>query len=115
MSQIIFTDWFHKVFIPFVKRDLQTKGLPPKEILVLDNAPSHPEADLLKSEDGNITCYFLPANTTSLIQPMDQSVIKTLKRRYRKKFIQQLVSDDEESISLKELWKAYNVKNINCK
>lgn len=77
MTQAIFSDWFKNVFVPFVQNDLKSKGLPPKAVLVLDNAPSHPEDDL-KSDDGNITCYFLPANTTSLIQPMDQSVIITI-------------------------------------
>ena len=54
MTQALFTDWFHKVFVPYVQQDLKSKNLPPKAILVLDNAPSHPE-DHLKSEDGNIT------------------------------------------------------------
>lgn len=110
MTQSIFTDWFHNVFVPNVRRDLISKNLPPKAILVLDNAPSHPE-DVLKSDDGNITCCFLPANTTSLIQPMDQSVIVSMKRRYRKKFIQRLVAE-EEDISLIDYWKSYNLKNV---
>lgn len=76
---------------------------------MLDNAPSHPECGQLVSEDGNITCHFLPANTTSLIQPMDQSVIETLKRRYRKK-LQELIT--EEEMSLKEYWKQYNLKHV---
>lgn len=99
-----------KVFVPCVQQDLKLKNLPPKAILVLDNAPAHPEESLLRSDDGNITCYFLPANTTSLIQPMDQAVIETFKRRYRKKFIQDLVM--EEDLNLQEYWKAYNLKNV---
>lgn len=110
MSQAIFTDWFHKIFVPNVRKDLKSKNLPPKAILLLDNAPSHPECSQLISEDGNISCHFLPANTTSLIQPMDQSVIESFKRRYRKKFIQQLVS--EENTTLQEYWKTYNMKNV---
>lgn len=73
MSQEIFIKWFHEVFVPNVKNDLQSKNLPPKAILLLDNAPTHPEVSQLTSADGNISCHFLPANTTSLIQPMDQS------------------------------------------
>lgn len=109
MTQSIFTDWFKNVFVPYVQRDLKSKNLPPKAILVLDNAPSHPEDDL-KSDDGNITCCFLPANTTSLIQPMDQSVIVAMKRRYRKKFIQRLVAEDDTSLI--DYWKAYNIKDV---
>lgn len=54
MSQSIFSHWFKNVFVPYVQRDLKAKKLPPKAVLVLDNAPSHPEAELLKSDDGNI-------------------------------------------------------------
>lgn len=107
MTQVIFTDWFKTKFVPYVRNDLESKNLPPKAVLVLDNAPSHPEN--LQSDDGNIFCYFLPANTTSLIQPMDQSVIETLKRRYRKKFMQILLSED---VSLKDYWKAYDMKHV---
>lgn len=97
-----------KVFVPHVRKSLKSKNLPMKAILILDNAPAHPELSLLCSDDGNITCFFLPANTTSLLQPMDQSVIETFKRRYRKKFIENLVM--EEDVSLIDYWKSYNLK-----
>lgn len=64
MTQELFTKWFKNVFVPNVEHDLRVKNLPPKAILVLENALSHPEAEL-KSDNGNITCYFLPANTTN--------------------------------------------------
>lgn len=41
---------------------------------------------------------------------MDQSVIETFKRRYRKRFLQKLVSEDE--FSLIDYWKQYNLKNV---
>lgn len=110
MNRTIFADWFKQVFVPQVQKDLKSKGLPPKAILVLDNAPCHPEEETLTSSDGNVTCFFLLANSTSLMQPMDQSVIETTKRRYRKKFLQQLLSEDE--MSLIEFWKKYNVKDV---
>ncbi|XP_053949347.1 jerky protein homolog-like [Anastrepha ludens] len=95
-------------FVPNVRNYLITEGLSQKAVLVLDNAPSHPVEDLT-SDDGNIFCYFLPPNSTAVLQPMDQSVIETLKRRYRKKFIQDLVS--QENIDLADYWKNYNIKN----
>ncbi|XP_055308293.1 jerky protein homolog-like, partial [Sitodiplosis mosellana] len=110
MEQEIFAEWFKKVFIPLVRQELKSKNLPPKAVLLLDNAPTHPEAGSLQSDDGNIKCIFLPANTTSSVQPMDQSVIETFKRRYRKKFIEALVT--EETVSIIEYWKAYNMKNV---
>ena len=47
---------------------------------------------------------YLPKNTTSKIQPMDQGVISTLKQHYRKKLIKDMVSVDQGLLSfLKEL------------
>lgn len=109
MSQIIFSDWFHKKFVPQVKAHLAEKKLPQKALLLMDNAPTHPTGEI-KSDDGNITCFFLPANTTSLIQPMDQGIIENMKRRYRKMFIEGLLSSDD-AITVKEFWKGYTIKD----
>ena len=46
--------------------------------LVIDNATCHPKLDLV-----NIELVFLPPNTTSHSQPMDQGVIANFKRHYR--------------------------------
>jgi len=52
-----------------------------KALLLLDN---HPDIANLVSNDGNSKAMFLPANTTTLIQPMDQEVLEAVKRRYGK-------------------------------
>lgn len=109
MSQDIFQDWFHKMFVPKVKSHLASKGLPQEAMLLMDNAPTHPSRDM-KSDDGKITCHFLPANTTSLVQPMDQGIIESMKRRYRKGFIQKLVSA-EQRLTVKDFWKSYTIKD----
>ena len=46
--------------------------------LVLDNATYHPSVAL-----SNIKLVFLPPNTTSHTQPMDQGIIANFKRHYR--------------------------------
>lgn len=51
------------------------EGLDFKVLLLVDNAGGH--ADDL-SYDG-VQIEFLPPNTTSLIQPMDQGIIRVLK------------------------------------
>jgi len=66
MDQTIFTDWFHKVFVPQVKVYLAEKQSPQKALLLMENAPTHLFGEL-KSDDGNITCLFIPANTTPLL------------------------------------------------
>ena len=54
-----------------------------KALLLLDNAPAHPSDKSLVAHNGRIRVLYLPANTTSIIQPMDQGVIVSAKRMYR--------------------------------
>lgn len=110
MNQEIFADWFHNVFVPYVRKDLKSKNLPPNAILLLDNAKSHPTVDQLSSDDGNITLLFLPPNTTPLLQPMDQSVIETFKRLYRKKFMQNLLNED--NMTILDYWKQFDLRDV---
>ena len=58
-----------------------------KIVLIVDNCPAHPIVDGLKA----IELMFLPPNTTSKTQPMDQGVIRSLKAKYRRKIIKRLI------------------------
>ena len=58
-----------------------------KVALIIDNCPAHPTIDNLKS----IELIFLPPNTTSKLQPMDQGVIRSLKAYYKALALQRLV------------------------
>jgi hypothetical protein len=78
MDATLSREWFHEKFVPAVSRHLKSRNLPEKTRFVLDNAPSHTNESELKK--GNKSS-FLPANVTSLIQPMDQGIIQSLKRR----------------------------------
>ena len=91
MDRAIFTDWFFKHFVPEVKQYLQSKSLPPKALLLLDNAPSYPPISSLISMNGGIKCLYLPPNVTSLIQPMDQGVLGNKKRRYKRDLLRKLL------------------------
>ncbi|XP_071056565.1 jerky protein homolog-like [Onthophagus taurus] len=62
-------EWFHNDFGPEVRR------LPPKALLILNNAPAHGPNENLASSDALIQTLFLPPNCTPLLQPMDQNVI----------------------------------------
>ena len=94
MTSTIFTDWFKGVFVPKVKSHLLSKNLPMKAILLIDNCPAHPPDLAVEIPDGAIECRFLPPNTTSHLQPMDQGPLETMKRNYRRFLIQKLVSED---------------------
>ena len=91
MTMKIFGDWFHNVFVPFVRSALRKMGVETKAILILDNCAAHPDEDDLISADGKIRAAFLPASVTSLIQPMDQGVLEALKRIYRKQLLRDLI------------------------
>lgn len=91
-NQEITTNWFHRSFDPSVRHHQTKYGIKPEDVkalLLLDIAPSHPAASKLCSKDGRIKTMFLPPNTTSIIQPMDQGVIESVKRHYRNLYLQQ--------------------------
>ena len=62
--------------------------------MLVDNCTAHPNVSTLK----NIQLEFLPPNTTSLIQPMDQGIIKNLKTLYRKELVHMTLAYTEENI-----------------
>ncbi|XP_052792208.1 tigger transposable element-derived protein 6-like [Mya arenaria] len=57
-------------------------------VLLLDNATSHP-SDLNLT---HVKLVFLPANTTSKLQPLDQGIIKNMNQFYKKKLLRSVVS-----------------------
>ena len=116
MTAKIFEDWFLNCFCVEAESYCKNKNIAFKILLIIDNAPSHPAhlADL----HPNVKVIFLPPNTTSLIQPMDQGDIAAFKLYYLRKTFLQLVeaNDGPDSLSIREYWRQYNilaaVKNI---
>ncbi|KAG6923034.1 JRK-like [Chelydra serpentina] len=86
----IFEEWFKKYFVPAVRSHLPRQNLEPKALLLLDNCPAHPPVETLTSKDGKIKVSYLPKNTTSKIQPLDQGIIATFKMNYRKALVKKL-------------------------
>ena len=82
MEASIFYEWFHNKFVPYVQERLKDDR---EAVLLLDNCAAHADVEELISESGKIAAKFLPPNVTSLIQPMDQGILVTLKRIYKKK------------------------------
>ena len=72
MDSEIFSDYVRKLDTKF---DAEGR----KIVLIIDNCPAHPNVDNLKA----IQLVFLPPNTTSKTQPVDQGVIRALKAFYR--------------------------------
>jgi len=80
MNSKIFEEWFFNDFVPSAKSHNVKHGLPDCALLLLDNASVHPKEDVLTTADGRYKAMFLPPNVTSILQPLDQSVIETFKR-----------------------------------
>ena len=66
--------------------------------MLLDNCVAHPSEDVHISADGKITAKFLPPNVTALLKPMDQGVLKAIKRVYRKSILRDLVTQSNFTI-----------------
>ena len=92
MNSSIFQEWFSNYLVPEVQRQLRSMGQEEKAILILDNCAAHPSEEQLVSPDGKVIAKFLPPNVTALIQPMDQGVLESLKRVYRKSILRDVVS-----------------------
>ncbi|KAG6934571.1 tigger transposable element derived 5 [Chelydra serpentina] len=99
MNRSIFEDWFHKTFVPAIQDHLRKLKQEEKALLLMDNCPAHPPAENLFSRDGKIKVSYLPKNTTSEIQPLEQSIISVFKQNYRCKMIKRMVADNNSSIN----------------
>ena len=59
-----------------------------KVLLLLDNCSAHPNVANLTA----ITMKFLPPNSTTCLQPMDQGIIKNLKVSYRRLVVERVLA-----------------------
>ena len=115
VTRNLFHEWFLNHFIPESERYCKDNKMPFKIMLLLDNALSHPT--YLDDMHPNVKVIFLPPNTTSILQPMDQGVIVSFKTYYLRCTFAKIVKENEdEKISFQDLWKKYNIysaiKNI---
>ena len=62
-------------------------------LFFVDNCPAHPVT--LQMALKNIKIIFLPKNSTSVLQPMDQGVIRSFKCKYRTKLLSHVISQVE--------------------
>ena len=85
MDSEIFVEWVCKLDRRFTTAER-------KVALVIDNCPSHLH---VINDLSAIDIIFLPPNTTSILQPMDQGVIRSLKAHYRPKVVRKYLTHVE--------------------
>ncbi|KAG7164944.1 Tigger transposable element-derived protein 1-like 25 [Homarus americanus] len=124
MFSTLSLSWFDDCFVPDVKKFCEQHNVPFKILLLLDNALGH--SPLLLDHHPNVKVVFLPPNTTSIIQPMDQELICNVKAAFSAKKFKLLndytntkeelrnlsdtdtkSKDDEEQ---QQFWRTFNVK-----
>ena len=92
ITGVLFEELVRKLDSPF--RDQSRKVA-----LLIDNFAAYPEIKNLT----NINLIFLPPNTTSALQPIDQGVIRSLKAHYRKKVVRLCIKAVESNKPLPKI------------
>lgn len=91
MTPDIFCQWVTK----FNERMIRENR---KILLFLDDAPCHPPLEL-----SNINFVFLPVNSTSRLQPLDQGIIQAFKVLYKRRMLRSLVARMNGTMSVAQL------------
>lgn len=108
VTEEVFKGWFNNCFAPELEKYLKKKNLDFKVLLLLDNAPGHPQ----NLTHPNIKIMFFPPNTTSLLQPMDQGIIYTFKMYYVRRSLQWILNlTESKSTDVANAWKCFSIKD----
>ncbi|XP_028921782.1 tigger transposable element-derived protein 1-like [Ornithorhynchus anatinus] len=107
----IFSEYFSGPLHDELRLYCRRENIAFKILLVLDRAPGHPSCVAELSE--NVKVIFLPPDTASLLQPMDQGVFTVFRVYYLRRMLGELMeaTAGEGRPSVREFWKGFNIKN----
>lgn len=87
-----------EIFIQYIRKwDEELVKKKRKILLLIDNCPAHPIIEHLRY----ITIVFMPPNTSSKLQPLDQGIIHAVKKYYRQSLLLKVVQDMDAGINSK--------------
>ena len=89
---ILFEEWVRELDRKFLSEGRNVA-------LVIDNCPAHPHIENLKA----IKLFFLPPNTTSITQPMDLGVIRSIKAKYGTNVVRKIIRSLEKNKTLPKI------------
>jgi hypothetical protein len=84
MTQFVMKEWLDAFYLHI--------GLNRNVLLVMDNCSSHIKGLEHSPPPLNVRLLFLPPNSTSRFQPLDQGIIASLKAHYRRQWLQYMLS-----------------------
>lgn len=90
MTTIIMKEWLLSFYSHIGSRSV---------LLLMDNFLPHIQGAELAPPPSNIRIQWLPANSTSLYQPLDQGIINNLKTHYRKRWLRFMIDHYEVNLN----------------
>jgi hypothetical protein len=111
MDATLFRERFHEEFVPAVSRHLKSRNLPEKALLVLDNAPSHPNESELKKRKCKHS--FLICKCNIINSANGPGRYRVFKEKEQGKFVGVLLDKKEKTESGNGL--VQDIKTINIK
>ncbi|KRY82676.1 Jerky -like protein-like [Trichinella pseudospiralis] len=102
---------YDETFNPHFEEYQQKTKRSGKVLLIIDDAPCHSSSELLDCKNSLFKVLFLPPNTLSLVQPICQTVIQSLKKRYRKQFLRKIVLSEADESDLVSQLKIISLKD----
>lgn len=88
MTSNLFESWLKKL-----NKKMKTEKR--KIVLFIDNCAAHNTIPKME----NVKIEFLPPNTTSKLQPLDQGIIQSFKVKYRHLVVKKMLSEMEDGVS----------------